>query len=163
MAKGYGIKKMIVHSGYVPLIYYKAWHHEKSVAFWKRYMADKPDDFTICIENVMEDEPGMMAEIAKEVDRPNVQLCLDVGHANCCGRIPLSEWLRVMGPYLGHLHLHNNNGERDQHGPVREGTIDMAQVLDNIGKAGRPDLTITIESIDGKASLEWLDQQGYLK
>ena len=26
----YGIEKMVVHSGYVPRIYYKQWHHEKS-------------------------------------------------------------------------------------------------------------------------------------
>lgn len=159
----YGIHKMIVHSGYMPHVYYKVWHHERSIEFWNKYMDDKPEDFEICIENVLEDEPYMMAKLAEELDRPNVKLCLDIGHANCISDVPVEEWIRVMGPYTAHLHIHNNYGEHDYHNALQDGSIDMAAALENIDKYCRKDATITIESLDGRKSLEWLDEGGYLK
>ena len=45
-------------------------------------MADQPEDFEICIENVLDDEPDMMVAIAKGCDDPRIGLCYDVGHAN---------------------------------------------------------------------------------
>lgn len=159
----YQIDKMIVHSGYMPYVYYKVWHQEKSVEFWKQYMKGKPESFTICIENVLEDEPYMMAQIAEEAEHPNVKLCLDLGHANCMSDLPAREWLRVMGPYIGHLHIHNNDGTCDQHNAMSKGTLDMAGVLEDIDRYCEKKATITIESLDGRASLEWLEQQGYLK
>lgn len=159
----YHVDKMVVHSGYVPRIYYKEWHHEKSLEFWKSYMEDKPDSFTLCIENVLEDEPYMLAQIAEELAQSNIRLCLDLGHANCVGNTPLQEWIRVMGPYVGHLHIHNNNGEHDYHEPLDKGTIHMAQALEQIDQYCAKEATITIESLDGRASLAWLEKEGYLK
>lgn len=159
----YRIHKMIVHSGYVPRIYYKEWHHEKSLEFWKFYMRDKPHDFMICIENVLEDEPYMLAQIAEELGQRNIRLCLDLGHANCVGNTPVQEWIRVMGPYVGHLHIHNNNGEHDYHETLDRGTINMARALEEIAQHCAKEATITIESLDGRKSLEWLEKEGYLK
>ena len=48
--KDLGISKMVVHSGYVPHIYFKSWHQEQSVKFWTGFMADKPADFQLCIK-----------------------------------------------------------------------------------------------------------------
>lgn len=159
----YQIHKMIVHSGYMPYVYYKVWHQEKSVEFWERYMEDKPENFTICIENVLEDEPNMMVEIVEKLQRPNVKLCLDLGHANCMSRLPAEEWIRVMGPRIGHLHIHNNDGTHDQHNALSKGTLDMERILEDIDRYCEKTATITIESLDGRASLQWLKQQGYLK
>lgn len=159
----YQINKMIVHSGYVPLIYYKEWHHDRSLEFWESYMRDKPESFTICIENVMEDEPYMLARIAEQLDRKNIRLCLDIGHANCQSKISISEWIKVMSPYISHFHIHNNNGNQDEHGSLGEGTIHMAQTLEEIYHYCSKETTITIESLDGRSSLEWMEKEGYLK
>lgn len=163
LAREYHICKMIVHSGYMPHVYYKVWHHEKSAEFWNAYMADKPTDFTICIENVLEDEPHMMARIAEELDQSNIRLCLDVGHANCMSSISPEEWLRVMGPYLSHLHIHNNDGTHDQHNALQDGTVNVGRVLELMDKYCAQDTTVTIESLDGRRALEWLERQGYLE
>lgn len=32
-----GVKKLIVHSGYIPLLYFREWHIEKSACFWRRF------------------------------------------------------------------------------------------------------------------------------
>ena len=50
----YGLKKLILHGGFVPNVYFPVWYIEQSIAFWKDFLADKPEDFTLCLENVME-------------------------------------------------------------------------------------------------------------
>lgn len=163
IATGYGIQKMVVHSGYLPHVYFKTWHHDRSVEFWRSYMEGKPEDFTIYIENVLEDEPHMMRNIAEELNHSNIKLCLDVGHANVMGEVPVEEWIEVMGPYLRHLHIHNNDGKLDSHHSLCDGTLLMERVLDAVDTYCSTETTITVESIEGRRSLEWLCKRGYLK
>ena len=49
-----GIDRMVVHSGYLPFIYFKEWHIEKSAQFWNNFMRNKDENFKIYIENVLE-------------------------------------------------------------------------------------------------------------
>ncbi|HVP96484.1 sugar phosphate isomerase/epimerase family protein [Methanoregula sp.] len=49
---------------------------------------------------------------------------LDVGHANLNGCLPA-----FLGTRFTHLHLHDNDGRRDTHSPVGEGTIDFPAVM----------------------------------
>ncbi len=121
----YGAEKMVVHSGYVPLIFHKEWHEDRSVEFWQEMMADRSDGLHIVIENVIDDEPYMMAGMMERIKIPDIRLCLDVGHASCVGSVQPREWLEVLAPYIGHIHLHNNDGTYDYHGPVFDGKTDM--------------------------------------
>lgn len=156
-----GIKKMVVHSGHMPLLYFKEWHKEKSLYFWREFMKEKPEDFIIYIENVFEEEPLMIKEIITELDDPRIQLCLDVGHANAvtCDDFDIHDWIRILGPMIGHFHLHNNNGKEDLHGSLEVGTMDMKAVLGSIKTYCRPDVTMTIESRTCGSSAEWLHRQ----
>ena len=36
LAKRYGAEKMVVHSGFIPLVYYPEWFAPQSAAFWRR-------------------------------------------------------------------------------------------------------------------------------
>lgn len=155
-----GIGRMVVHSGYMPLLYFKEWHLEKSIDFWTRFMADKPSDFTIYIENVFEDEPMMMKQLAEGLHDPRIQLCLDIGHANAM-TLPAytaQDWVRELGPYIGHFHLHNNNGQKDQHDSVQNGSMDMTAILDTIAAHCSNRVTMTIESRACADSTKWLLQ-----
>jgi len=49
---------------------------------------------------------------------------LDVGHANLNGCLPAFLETRFC-----HLHLHDNDGRRDTHGPIGAGTIDFPAVM----------------------------------
>ena len=90
MAQKLGIHRMVVHSGYIPLIYFPEWFTEKSIAFWKEFLKDKPEDCEILLENVLEGEPDMTASIVEAVDDPRLKLCLDIGHAN--SEVSISLW-----------------------------------------------------------------------
>ena len=157
--KDLGISKMVVHSGYVPHIYFKSWHQEQSVKFWTGFMADKPADFQLCIENVLEDEPQMMADMLKDIDQPNIGICLDIGHANCMSDVPVSQWIQVLSPYIEHFHLHNNDGSYDWHAPFDEGSMDIHALLQQAKELCKPDTTYTVEVIHCGKAMEWLENQ----
>lgn len=69
----------MIHGGFVPQVYFPEWYVEQSVLFWRELLAELPPDMTIALENVMEPEPLLLADIARQVDDPRLGLCLDVG------------------------------------------------------------------------------------
>ena len=153
-----GIHRLVVHSGFIPLIYFKEWHVKQSIKFWKKFMQDKPDDFNIYIENVLDDEPDSLIEIVNGIDDPRVKLCLDIGHANVV-TVPeytVIDWIKKMGPKIGHFHLHNNDGTGDQHGPVMKGSMDINKVIKAIDEYCSEDVTFTVESRECDESIRWL-------
>jgi sugar phosphate isomerase/epimerase len=71
------------------------------------------------------------------LDSPHVGLAYDSGHAMLMGR-PVDA-VRLMGPRLGGVHLHDNRGEQDDHLIPGMGTIpfeDVAGALAQVGFAG---------------------------
>ena len=163
LAQTYGAKRMVVHSGYVPLVYFKGYFHERSVTFWRELLGDLPQDFTLLLENVLEDEPGMLVGIVSEINDPRFRLCLDVGHANTIvSEIPISEWIEICAPYLGHVHLHNNYRQYDNHNPPDDGTMDATAATKLLLEKNPPDMTLTIESIEAKPTATWLENGGFI-
>ena len=156
-----GINRMVVHSGYIPFVYFPEWHVEKSVAFWKDFLVDKPADFQVLIENVLDDNPYMQLEIAEKAEDPRVRLCLDVGHANVASdpAYCIEDWLRIQGPYLAHFHLHNNDGKNDLHRPLTDGILDLKEILSMIDRYCPGDATLTVESYECEDSIIWLKEQ----
>ena len=63
VAAALGVTRMIVHNGWLPFIYFKSWQAEKGALFWQAFLRDKPADFELCIENVLEDEPDMLVDM----------------------------------------------------------------------------------------------------
>lgn len=158
-----GVTRIVVHGGYIPLVYFPEWFVEQSVRFWRELLSDVPEGMTLAVENVMEPEPRLLADIAAQVDDPRLGLCLDVGHANSsASKTPPLEWIAPMSPWLRHVHLHNNEGGWDLHAPLGQGTVPMEQVLDTV-LAQCPAATFTIENQNCVPSLQWLAQRGYLE
>jgi sugar phosphate isomerase/epimerase len=163
LAQAYGSSRIVVHTGYMPLVYFKEYFIERSVAFWCEFIKDKPDDFRVYLENVLEDSPDIQLAVAKRIDDPRLRLCLDIGHANTIvSELPLTEWIRTLAPYIGHVHLHNNYREWDHHNALGDGLIDINSVLRTLIQAVPTDTTFTIESIESRPSSQWLRENGFL-
>lgn len=162
MSMVYGAKRLVFHGGYVPHVYYPCWYTEQSILFWKNFLKRIPENVTLYIENVMESDPQWMADIAAGVDDPRFRLCLDVGHAHICSEIPVEQWLDTLSPWLGHFHIHNNDGNSDTHSPLNQGTISMKEFLTR-AEALCPDASYTLEVTDGRQGAQWLLQQGILE
>ena len=156
LMKKYKINKMVVHSGNVPRLYHDSWFFEHSVAFWKEFIADKPDDFSVCIENLFEVTPTLLCEIVEEVADERLKLCLDVGHAALfTEKMSLNDWIDRCATNIGHLHLHNNEGKDDTHSALDDGLIDISEIISRVSDIA-PRATFTIESIDATRSIDWL-------
>lgn len=163
-----GIKDIVVHDGFIPLIYQKPWHLKKSLEFWKAFEEEIPNGFTFYIENVFDDEPELLSEIIDGVGSPKYKICLDIGHANAmAGEGPgiafagdsteiLVDWIEKMGERIGHLHLHSNDGSGDMHGDIDAGSFSIERVLEAVNKYCSPDVTMTIESRNADPSALYL-------
>lgn len=112
------------------------------------------NDVTACLENVFKrDEQHRIvgalcadpAEAACCVDQLNEKagathfaFCLDIGHTNLTGH-ELGNAIRTLGSRIVALHIHDNNGTRDEHIGPYLGTIDwdvFCKELKEIGYQG---------------------------
>jgi sugar phosphate isomerase/epimerase len=85
---------------------------------------------TICVENM---PPGVfpgsrmaeLREIVDAIDRPEVALVLDTGHARISASAPFETL--AAGTRLRTTHVHDNDGRQDTHLPPGSGTIDWGE------------------------------------
>ncbi|MBR6115618.1 MAG: sugar phosphate isomerase/epimerase [Oscillospiraceae bacterium] len=162
LSKSYGIKKIVIHSGFIPMVYFPEWFVPESIAFWKEFLRGADSDITICLENVMEPDADMLVDIAAGVDDARLRLCLDMGHANTrVSAAPVTEWIRKMAPWLSHIHIHNNDGDSDLHRPLGEGILDYTALLAE-SESLCADVTYTVENMAAAASVDWLRENDYL-
>jgi sugar phosphate isomerase/epimerase len=96
----------------------------------------------VCVENM---PPGVhpgsrmqdLFDLLRELDRPELKLALDTGHAHMSGT--LSAETRAAGRLLATTHVHDNDGRHDSHDVPGHGSIDWtewATALDQAGYAG---------------------------
>ncbi|MEM2105115.1 MAG: sugar phosphate isomerase/epimerase [Candidatus Bathyarchaeia archaeon] len=104
----------------------------------------------IAIENVPEPYPFLMKSVAeferfyKEVNEP-IGLALDVGHANLNGQI--EQFLTRFADKIAHLHVHDNDGQEDQHLGVGYGTVNWESFASLLNKV-RFNGVVVVESIE---------------
>lgn len=161
LAKGCGADKVVIHGGYNPGMYYPVWYVEQSVLFWQTFLKDDPG-VTIVLENVLEEEPGMLLDIVRGVDDPRLGLCLDVGHVNAYSKVPVLDWVKAWGPWARHFHLHNNDGGWDTHSSLGDGTIPMAELL-ALAAECCPEATFTLEVPEAAPSVRWLMEHAHMQ
>lgn len=161
LAQEYGADRLVIHGGYNHWIYFPVWYTEQSIPFWKDFLKYIPDGMTVCLENVLEEQPEMLAEILKAVNDPRVGMCLDIGHAHAYSKVDVMKWLEICGPYIRHFHIHNNDKSWDTHSPLPEGTIPMEELLRTAERICE-NVTYTLELTDSESSLRWLEERGLL-
>lgn len=64
-------------------------------------------------------------ELVEAVEGTGLGLCFDMGHANTASQL---EELLALVPRFKNVHLHNNEGQWDQHNVVDDGTADVKAV-----------------------------------
>ena len=84
---------------------------------------------TIALENTPGDmaTPANLKNFLEQTRLTNVKLCFDAGHAHLEGGVVPS--LEVIRDLIVTTHIHDNRGERDDHLPPYEGTIDWNNAL----------------------------------
>lgn len=79
----------------------------------------------IAIENIFEDEPANLRLLMERMNTSGFGICFDTGHFNLFSKTPLEDWMAALNPFIIELHLHDNDGSRDQHLPMGEGNFDF--------------------------------------
>lgn len=153
-----GAEKITYHSGMVPSANFLEGWAERMIDFWNEFLDGKAG-IRVCMENVLDQEPSALLKVAEEVTHPEFGLCLDIGHAHCYSPHSVLEWAEMLAGHIGHVHIHDNDGTRDSHNALGEGTIPLEQLLPVLKKQN-PEVTWTVECREEKDILSSLD---YLK
>jgi sugar phosphate isomerase/epimerase len=103
----------------------------------------------VCLENMFPKcraffEPGDFDDILNRF--PDLMLTLDTGHANidARGAQRTLDFIEKFGSRIGHLHISDNSGKRDDHLPIGSGVIDFLKIIHALKQCG----------YDGTATLE---------
>ena len=128
--------------GYDP----EGWY-ARSLELW-RSLAQRLNEAgtRLMLENVFEDDPEDMLALFEPLQDLSVGFCLDPGHQQAFGRSPLERWYRVLAPYLGQVHLHDNLGDEDAHLALGRGRIDFNTLLAGLKALCPVQPVVTIEA-----------------
>jgi sugar phosphate isomerase/epimerase len=77
---------------------------------------------------------GSLVHFVDELDRPEVGICLDFGHAHMDG--DLVDTIDIVSEHLAAVQIHDNGGRADDHLVPFDGTIDWPGALTGIQKVG---------------------------
>jgi sugar phosphate isomerase/epimerase len=105
------------------------WWLDQTVYLWSEVL--KNTSAKLYLENTHEHSPHALMVLLENLP-PRAQFCLDFGHwfHYAMGRHwdNLELWLQICHSKLKHVHVHDNNGEADQHLPLGLGLIDYRMV-----------------------------------
>jgi sugar phosphate isomerase/epimerase len=137
---------VVCHLGYEARHY--RWDQERwlarSSATWRELTAlAAPFGVTVMLENVYETDPALFLEVLSRVNAPNLKVCFDVGHLLAFSTGDFPAWLKTLAPVIGHLHLHDNQGDDDTHMALGTGRVPLKDTLDYLAAQGRrPSVTL---------------------
>jgi sugar phosphate isomerase/epimerase len=154
---------IVFHPGYDPLRF--AEHRDvwlrNSLRTWKELLplAGRIPSTWILIENIFERDPHTLAMLLEKLPSPPFGFCFDTGHFLVFSEVPLDEWLEVLEPHLREVHLHDNDGRRDQHLPPGRGRFDFGALFRRIASLPHP----VIGTIEAHSEADLLEGLAFLK
>jgi len=135
VARVYRPKYLVAHAYFIPLYndLFSKWLN-RAVNTWNRTLAVWPEHPVLYLENVRENDPRPLSDLLCELSGINrVRCCLDLGHWSSYGGggqyQNLSKWMQTLAPYLGHMHLHDNDGVADKHWGLGQGVIPWQELF----------------------------------
>jgi sugar phosphate isomerase/epimerase len=158
-----GARHLILHHGYVPHTSPPAGWIRRSTEFWRDFLSGKNPNIKIHLENMLELDPDLISDVVRSIDRANLDINLDIGHAHCNSNTTVIRWIERLGPLIGYVHLHDNHGQCDEHLGLGYGTIPLNDVCQALNEY-TPDAFWALEAeAEGiQQSLDWLRKNGFL-
>lgn len=163
-----GLRGVVFHTGLLANYHdetYESQWMEQNVEFWKEVLKDFPS-LEIYMENMFEENPVMCRRIGEAMAMEDrFGICLDYAHASAFGRdCETAGWLCELSPHIKHMHINDNDLQRDLHLPVGAGQIDWVQYGQMLEECQvLASVLIETEGYDAqKKSLEYLKKKGIL-
>lgn len=147
-ARKLGVKGVVFHTNHNPLLttdfYINNWY-ECNEAFWRKILREY-SDMDIYMENMFDNSPDMLAELAKRLsDEKNFGVCLDYAHAVIYGT-DIDGWTEKLSPYVRHIHINDNDLKNDLHLAVGDGKIDWNGFKNRLGSSLPGTSSVLIET-----------------
>jgi len=86
----------------------------------------------VMFENTYETTPSTHKQLFDALESKNIGFCLDTGHLMAFAGTSWQPWLAELEPWLGQLHLHDNDGKGDDHIGVGEGIFDFPALFQHL-------------------------------
>ncbi len=105
---------------------------------------------TICVENTLSEmgDANYLRAFVDETRLTGLRFNFDIGHANL-GELPEDERLEKsfapLRDYVSSVHLHDNHGEKDEHLPPYDGSIDWPSAIKILQSAPQTSLPLVLE------------------
>lgn len=162
IARKMGLCAVIFHTNYIVNFrlpfYLNSWL-DRNEEYWRGILRDYPEQ-KIFMENMFDDAPGLLAELAKRMaDEERFAVCLDTAHALISGS-PLGTWLSGLKPYVKHVHINDNNGREDLHQPVGSGSFSW-DIYDQWVRSFRqkPSVLVEVRGVkDMQRSIKYMEE-----
>ena len=105
---------------------------------------------TICVENTMSEmgDPSYLRAFVDETRLSGLRFNFDIGHANLSDLPEDERFEKSFAPLrdlVSSVHLHDNRGEKDEHIPPYDGTIDWPAAIKLLKTAPEPNLPLVLE------------------
>ena len=148
-----GVSKAVLHPSMVSGLGIYVMDTVRKYAFQSlEAIAEKAEKKGICLcfENMFPNygffsEPEEFVEIFEKF--PEFMLTLDIGHANIESKKSgkrILDFIEKLGTRIGHIHVSDNSGKKDEHLPVGKGTVPFPKIIRVLKKAGYQN-TVTLE------------------
>jgi sugar phosphate isomerase/epimerase len=103
---------------------------DTALATWQPLLQKaREHDTLVMFENTYEIRPDVHLTLFEHLQSPNLGFCLDTGHLTAFARTGWQPWLDKLFPWLGQLHLHDNDGAGDHHLALGLGTFDFDRLF----------------------------------
>ncbi len=154
IAKEMGLRGVVFHTnrlyGFRDAVYLKNWKETN-----KRFFANICEAYPkqqIFMENMFDEAPDVLCGLAEEMTAyGNFGVCLDYAHATISD-VAAEEWMRMLAPYVRHMHVNDNDLKNDLHAAVGDGNIDW-KAFEKELKEYQIDASILVE-VNGKEKQE---------
>lgn len=131
MAYSYGVEVVVFHPFSAKHVgsHRVEWLNKRFFALLAEY-SEREGLSVIAVENAARGQPWRslekLAELARRISSPMLQVCFDTGHGNLNG-YSLGKAAKILEDVLiACMHVHDNNGVSDDHSMPGTGTIDWS-------------------------------------
>ncbi len=126
IAKEMGLRGVVFHTnrlyGFRDESYLKNWR-ERNLRFFSDICEEYPNQ-QVFMENMFDESPDVLCSFAEEMTvYNNFGICLDYAHA-IISDTAAEEWMKMLAPYVRHMHINDNDLKNDLHAAVGDGKID---------------------------------------
>lgn len=148
IARKIGAGGVVFHTNHNPALtadFYIGHWLERNEKFWRTILAEY-SDLDIYMENMFDNSPYMLAGLAERLKEiKNFGVCFDYAHAVIFGS-DIDEWVRVLAPYVRHMHINDNDLKNDLHLAAGDGKIDWNRFKINFDSYLTSAKTVLIET-----------------